>query len=69
VRTPGDFRLIENLNVHFSRHLAARFPMIDVAAAYQHVLEVVATDLVRHWVRETAAATSSSPAASPRTSR
>ncbi len=53
VRTPGDFRLIENLNVHFSRHLAARFPMIDVAAAYQHVLEVVATDLVRHWVRET----------------
>ena len=53
VRMPGDFRLVENLNVHFSRHLAARFPMIDVAAAYQHVLEVVATDLVRHWVRET----------------
>jgi len=53
VRTPGDFRLIENLNVHFSRHLAARFPMVDVAAAYQHVLEIVATDLVRHWVRAT----------------
>jgi carbamoyltransferase len=53
VRTPGDFRLIENLNVHFSRHLAARFPMIDVAAAYQRVLEIVATDLVRHWARET----------------
>jgi carbamoyltransferase len=27
--------------------------MIDVAAAWQHVLEVVATNLVRHWVRET----------------
>lgn len=53
VETPGDFRLIENLNVHFSRHLATRFPMIDVAAAYQNVLEVVATNLVRHWVRET----------------
>ena len=50
---PGDFRIVENLNVHFSRHLAARFPKIDVAAAYQHVLEVVAADLVRHWVRET----------------
>ncbi len=56
VRTPGDFRLVENLNVHFSRHLAARFPMVDVAAAYQHVLEVVATDLVRHWVRHTGCA-------------
>ncbi len=52
-RRGDDFRLIENLNVHFSRHLAARFPMIDVAAAYQQVLEVVAVDLVRHWVRKT----------------
>jgi carbamoyltransferase len=49
----GDYRLYQNLNVHFSRHLAARFPMIDVAAAYQHVLEVVATRLVAWWVRET----------------
>ena len=52
-QTPGDYRILENLNVHFSRHLAARFPMVDVAAAWQHVLEVVATNLVRHWVRET----------------
>ena len=47
----GDFRLYQNLNVHFSRHLAARFPMIDVAAAYQHVLELLAQRLVRHWVQ------------------
>jgi carbamoyltransferase len=53
---PGDFRLLENLNVHFSRHLASRFPMVDLAAAWQHVLEVVSTNLVRHWVRETGCA-------------
>ena len=51
--TPGDFRLVQNLNVYFSRHLASHFPMIDVAAAYQHVLEVLATNLIEHWVRET----------------
>jgi carbamoyltransferase len=55
-QTPGDFRLLENLNVHFSRHLAARFPKVDLAAAWQHVLEVVATNLVRHWVRATGCA-------------
>lgn len=49
----GDFHLYQNLNVHFSRHLAARFPMIDLAAAYQYVLEVLAARLVRHWVRKT----------------
>jgi carbamoyltransferase len=52
----GELELLENLNVHFSRHLAARFPMIDVAAAWQHVLEVAASYLVRHWVRETGCA-------------
>ncbi len=50
---PGDFRLLENLNIYFSRHLATRFPMIDVAAAYQHVLEGIAGELVRHWALET----------------
>jgi carbamoyltransferase len=52
-QAPGDFRILDNLNVYFSRHLASRFPKIDVAAAWQHVLEVVAVNLVRHWVRET----------------
>ena len=50
---PSTYRIRENLNVYFSRHLAAEFPMIDVAAAYQHVLEVVAAGLVAHWVKET----------------
>jgi carbamoyltransferase len=49
----GDYRLYQNLNVHFSRHLAVRFPMIDVAAAYQYVLEVIGARLVRWWVRQT----------------
>ena len=52
-QAPGDFRILDNLNVYFSRHLAARFPKVDLAAAWQHVLEVVAVNLVRHWVRET----------------
>lgn len=52
-QTPGDFKILENLNVHFSRHLSTRFPKIDMAAAWQHVLEVVAVEFVRHWVRET----------------
>ncbi len=49
----GDFVLHQNLNVYFSRHLASHFPMVDVAAAYQHVLEVVARGLVKHWVERT----------------
>jgi carbamoyltransferase len=52
-QAPGDFRILDNLNVYFSRHLASRFPKVDVAAAWQRVLEIVAVNLVRHWVRET----------------
>ncbi len=50
---PGSLRIYQNLNVFFSRHLASRYPMIDVAAAYQHVLETVAAGLVRYWVGRT----------------
>ncbi|MGB6641867.1 MAG: carbamoyltransferase C-terminal domain-containing protein [Thermoanaerobaculia bacterium] len=50
---PGTLQIFENLNVYFSRHLASHFPMVDVAAAYQHVLEVVASEVVSHWVKET----------------
>ncbi len=53
--TPGDLRLFENLNVYFSRHLAARFPMVDVAAAYQRALEVLACELVEFWLHRTGA--------------
>jgi carbamoyltransferase len=52
---PGDLRLYENLNVHFSRHLASQFPMIDVAAAYQRVLEVLACEYVAFWMKRTGA--------------
>ena len=49
----GDLRLFENLNVYFSRHLASHFPMVDVAAAYQYVLERWATEIAAHWLAKT----------------
>ena len=45
---PGSFRILESNNVYFARMLATQFPKIDVAAAYQHVLEVVAATYVAH---------------------
>jgi len=50
---PGDFRIYEANNVYFSRYLASKFPKIDVAAAYQYVLEKVATNYIRYWVEKT----------------
>ena len=50
---PGAFRIIESNNLFFARFLASEFPKIDVAAAYQHVLEVVATEYVAHYLRAT----------------
>ena len=52
-QTPGDFRILEINNPYFARHLAARIPKIDVAAAYQRVLEIVAAAYVRHYVEQT----------------
>jgi carbamoyltransferase len=49
----GNFRILEINNVYFSRLLATEFPKIDVAAAYQHVLERVACDYVGHYVKKT----------------
>ena len=49
----GTFRMYQNLNIYFSRHLAAHFPMIDVAAAYQYVLEEVVCHWVREWLKKT----------------
>jgi carbamoyltransferase len=51
--TPGAYRIHQNLNVYLSRHLASHFPMVEVAAAYQWVLEQVACKVVEHWVKET----------------
>ncbi len=50
---PGDLRMVQNLNLYFSRHLASHFPMVDVAAAYQHALEVIVAEIVGHWTGET----------------
>jgi carbamoyltransferase len=50
---PGTFRMLESHNIYFSRYLATLFPKIDVAAAYQRVLEVVATNYVQHYVEHT----------------
>jgi carbamoyltransferase len=50
---PGDLRMVQNLNLYFSRHLASHFPMVDVAAAYQYALEVVVCELVEHWAKQT----------------
>jgi carbamoyltransferase len=49
----GDFKIAGANSVFFSRYLASKFPKIDVAAAYQHVLEVVATKFVKYWVDKT----------------
>ena len=52
-QSDGDFRILESNNVFFARMLATQFPKIDVAAAYQHVLEVVATRYVSHYLKQT----------------
>lgn len=50
---PGNFRIIESNNIYFSRYLASLFPKIDVAAAWQRALEIVATNYIRHYVEQT----------------
>ena len=52
-REPGGFRIVESNNLYFARLLATQFPKIDVAAAYQHVLEVVAREYVAHYLQKT----------------
>jgi carbamoyltransferase len=56
-QSAGDFRILDNLNIYFSRYLASRYPKIDVAAAWQRVLEVVAVNVVRYWVQKTSCTT------------
>ncbi len=52
-QTPGDFRLRESNNIYFSRYLSTLFPKIDIAAAYQKALEIVASNYVTHYVQQT----------------
>ena len=53
VQANGGFRIIETNNIYFARLLASQFPKIDVAAAYQRVLEEVAVAYVSQYVRKT----------------
>lgn len=50
----GDFTISRNLNTYVDQYLASKFTMIDMAAAYQLILEEMACTLVAHWARETA---------------
>jgi carbamoyltransferase len=52
-REPGSFRIVESTNMYFARMLASEFPKIDVAAAYQHVLELVASEYVAYYLEQT----------------
>ena len=49
----GSYRILESNNLYFARLLATQFPKIDVAAAYQHVLERVATAYVDFYLKRT----------------
>jgi carbamoyltransferase len=57
LQEPGGFRILESNNIYFSRHLASLFPRVDVAAAYQRVLEIIACNYVRHYVEKTGVGT------------
>jgi carbamoyltransferase len=50
---PGTFHIVESSNLFFARMLASEFPKIDVAAAYQRVLEEVSARFVAHYLRQT----------------
>jgi carbamoyltransferase len=53
VQSNGGFRIVETNNVYFARLLASQFPKIDVAAAYQRILEEVATAYVAQYLKKT----------------
>ncbi len=53
VHADGGFRIVETNNFYFARLLASQFPKIDVAAAYQRVLEEVAVAYVTPYLRKT----------------
>ena len=53
VQSNGGFRIVETNNVYFARLLASQFPKIDVAAAYQRILEEVASAYVAQYLKKT----------------
>ena len=49
----GHFRFRRSSDLYLSRRLSTQFPKIDIAAAYQTVLEEVIVRHVRHYVQQT----------------
>lgn len=49
----GAYAMDESFNKYFCYYLATTYPMIDVAAAYQWVLEQVAAETLAYWVQRT----------------
>lgn len=49
----GDIRIRAAQNYLITRAMATRFPKRDIAAAYQHVLEVVACESLAYWLNKT----------------
>lgn len=54
-RPDGSFRMRRAADMYLARNLASQFPKIDVAAAYQKVLEDVVCRYVGHFVQQTGA--------------
>ncbi len=52
-RCDGDYEIVESFNYFFSRYLGAKFSKVDVAATYQNILELVASELIRYWIEKT----------------
>jgi carbamoyltransferase len=52
-RGSGSFRYRSGMDSQFFHDFAEHARREDVAAAYQHVLEVVAAELTAYWIRET----------------
>ena len=52
-RQEGNFRYRSGMDPNFARDLAARFSREHVAAAYQHVLEVLVAEITIYWMRQT----------------
>lgn len=53
IESAGNFKINQANNIYFSRYLACHFSKIDVASAYQNVLEIVTQNMVSHWVKKT----------------
>ncbi|MBL8897452.1 MAG: carbamoyltransferase [Planctomycetes bacterium] len=53
VRGNGDLRYRSGMDASFVQQLAKQHTREDVAAAYQHALEVIVTELIEWWVAKT----------------